>query len=687
MTDHGSDPHLDAHLRDVRVPDGLVERLRAVAVLTDGQLDAEICSVALPSGLLDRVKEAVADESLDERIRDVELPWGLLARLRCIPYARQHRVLRLAAAAVLFLLISTAYLATIGGLLSSFRPKTAQQINWEIPYDVPLDIEYVAYLTPSPTGPVDQVVSELQSNDRLFADVALLRYGPLGFPDRSGDELPELDVPPPDPRAGIEPPLLPQYNRQFLVVEGVHPVVFPAAHEQLRTSSVPLSASTASYDLTAQKVATHRLPASADVRVEDFLAAMDYQFTLPKPGQLGLRVSAGPSEFGRTMPAQLARELGSLDLQQPAGLLQVGVQAGRVAKREQPVTHLTIALDISNSMRWGGRLEMVQRALRHVIDQLEPRDRLSLLAFNEEVRLRIDSASAQHKQALLEDIDRLTADGGTNVAGGLQQAISLAMNGSLDKGTTRRLVLITDGRTSLDSDARTKLAELLSWASDEGLQFDVFEINEDSRADPILAELAAAAGRGTRKVPDADLLRSNLLEALTGGSTLVAGDVQLSVTFNADAVFAYRLLGHEASGGGGLLVRAVESELESGEAATALYEVWLRPGTEETVGWANLKWTHAATGQSRSLRQRIIRLQFATSFDSAAPSLQAATIAAETAEILRESPFAESRSRDLQPVLDVAERVNSRLAEQHGFRQFMSLVQEAELVRSRPGGP
>jgi hypothetical protein len=76
--------------------------------------------------------------------------------------------------------------------------------------------------------------------------------------------------------------------------------------------------------------------------------------------------------------------------------------------------------------------------------------------------------------------------------------------------------------------------------------------------------------------------------------------------------------------------------------------------------------------------QRISRLQFATSFLDSAISLQAAAVAAETAEILRGSPFAPRGVHTLDRVVALAAGANPQLREQ---REFARLVRLAEMAR------
>jgi hypothetical protein len=81
------------------------------------------------------------------------------------------------------------------------------------------------------------------------------------------------------------------------------------------------------------------------------------------------------------------------------------------------------------------------------------------------------------------------------------------------------------------------------------------------------------------------------------------------------------------------------------------------------------------------VRQEIHRSQFKQSWREAALPLQAAVIAAEAAEVLRQSPFAEVRNRDLRDVLAMAEEVNPLLAKRTSFQRFVQVLQQAEAAR------
>ena len=718
-----SDNQLDAELKNVPVPDGLLGRLREVADWDDARVDAALCDVNLPAAMIDRLHEAMGDEALDEAMGSVPLPHGFLARLRIIPHIRRRsKLARLAVAASLFLLISSAYLSSLSALVLAVRPQQVEEATIELPYGGPLqlvvdlnhpevsilpsyrpaklvtskpksfevDVKLEEFARQTEVGPVGEVFVALNSGVDFEQDILLLKYQlqVLGARVVGDEHLRELVPTPMLPRAGIEPPLVRQYNRRFLLQNGIHPLVFPGASQALRTSRVPISTDTSSFDLAVRGIPDDRLPRPEQARVEDFVAAIGDHLPPASSDQVAIRVAAGPSVFGRELNPRLAAQVGwPVELAgQPAGLLQVGVVAPHELRTTHQSTFLTIALDTSSSMRWADRLDMTRRALVKLVDHLSADDRISLVAFNEQIVQEIESVGPEDADLLLEAVDRLSARGGADLAAGLQRAVSVAMKAPSDTDTLRRVVVITDGRSGVSEETEPLIKGLLQEVHRDGLQVSFFDLDGNQHFRPLLGDLANSGGGEIRQINTVDVLRWSLVEALSGSESVVAENAELTVTFRPEVVAAYRLLGHEAVSLAGLDTVSVSTDLKSGQSASALFEVWLKPGRDDVLGWAHVRWREPDTGKTKQTRQRISRIQFAPSFAESSLSLQAAAIAAETAEVLRESPFVDSRERSLVHVLEFAENVNPRLEKSLAFQQFVNVVEQLEAVRQRNGG-
>ena len=163
---------------------------------------------------------------------------------------------------------------------------------------------------------------------------------------------------------GMEAPLVRGYDREFLYSRGVQPPTLTAFDPAARSLDVPLATRTDSVDQVRRLAAAGRLPPPEQVRVEDFISAVQpHGGVSAEPGTVAIRTAGGPSVFNRS----------------DAGLLQISVQAGLHRQRSVPATHLVLAIDTSASMTWDGALDSVRSAVAGTLQYLGPHDRLSVI--------------------------------------------------------------------------------------------------------------------------------------------------------------------------------------------------------------------------------------------------------------------------------------------------------------------
>jgi Ca-activated chloride channel family protein len=702
------DSWIDAQLRQVAVPADLLTRLRQIGTLTDEDLDAQLRDVPLPATVLDRLASigTLNDADLDDELRHLPTPASVLESRQWIERASSQRLrqpmMRLALAACLFVAIAASYFGgVIGSLMVALgpaieAPPSAEAVNpLEMLADTPLPLQAEALLeSPLPPafqlelpeipdvlaaerphemtpGQVAEIMAMFAATDRTADPMADVRWLQAMEAFGSGGQvkLPELSGPVSRlPNRGVDPPRdVNGYDLTFQLKHGVHPFVSPAADPALRVSHVPLLTETTSYDYTRSLLADAELPPPYRIRTEDFLAAMDYGFALPADGTLGIRTAAGASPWN--LPG--------------AQLLQVGVQAGRLPAAPRPATHLTVAIDASATMQWEGRWNLVRRGLVRLIEQLEEGDRLSLVLFNDEATLLSERLPRGRGHELLAQLDTVRPRGLANLGAGLHLAALVSRPTPSDPSHVQsKLVLITDGMLRLTPAAQAELDEILAAATADQITLDVIDVREEIVDDPQLARLAQA-GRGVlRHAVQTRQIGWCLIESLTGQPQLIAADVRLKITFNPGTVAMYRLIGHESSTLVGLAPVTIERDLRAQEAATALYEVVLRPGGGDDVATVEVSWNDPVSGKRRQLRQRVSRLQFAPTFREAPMALQLAALAAETAEILRGSYFAPPNTHSLADVAAVARQVHPRLAQRASFHELLDLVHRASQAKA-----
>jgi len=684
------DAWLNAELRDVPPPEGLVERLQQIATISDEELDAALRNVPIPLGLTARL----------QRSRPSRFPLEKMGRL--------------ALAVSLLIAVGLAYLGLVLSFLvnSYVQPKSIARhgtgldpdaislelwderepaVEWEgVEMPLPADSPWAALDRPGGKVPQfalpesDELSPSGRSRQFGFAipkDLDLLdsvnrwpevRVGPNPF-----DEIEDLDkVPGLKPR-GMDIPRGFGYDVAFLSKTGFHPFVSPATGPQLRTVLTPLGSDTASFELAQRYLRDGELPPRSELRTEEFLAAIDYQFPRPRDRALGLILSGGQSPF-RGPNVQL---------------LQLGVQARDLPAARRAATRLTLAVDVSGSMRWGDRLGTIRRAVEQLLDRALAEDRISLVAFQNESYTLVEGASPEQRDDLLAALDSLQPEGPTNVAAGLRSAFSVAQRETPSEGTANRVVLLTDGLTEMDQATAAQIDLRLADAAARGVQLHVVDLSqrdaEEEEPDPLLKRLAQKGNGRVFRAAGVDQVRWALEEILTGQSQRVAADAQLKVTFNPKAVAFYRLLGHEPRTVIALKAAQPQADFCAGQSSTVLYEVVLLPKGSDEVALAELTWRDPRDGQVHRASQTFRRGQFAALLYQAPLSLQAAAMVAEAAEVLRLSPFhpAWPNAGSLQPVLQLSRQVDSRIVAEPSYAAFLELLEKAVAARpSRSGG-
>ncbi len=551
----GSDPWLDARLRNVPLPVGMLARLSQVGVPTDEQLDAVVRDVPLPDGFCQRLQQ-IAD--LPQRRFDwAPADWPAVA------WTRRHVGWReVAIAASLLLAVGAGYLA-VASRLAGGRPGSDRHEDLLATHDtavsasgsdqetVPDDL-LVDSSDSAPASGDDPSGDSPGSGDSLFPPID---FKPLPLPgprarrprnllfasDGAIDRLPPLETVSPSADRGLAPPLVASYDLLSHLKTGERSFAAPSADPQLAWTMIPLKQDTSSYRLAQRCVGSGRLPSPEDVRIEDFLTAQNDHYPAAD-GPLVIRVAAGPSPLGEP----------------GLRLLQVGVQAGRIVTAARAATDLTIAVDTSASMRHGRRLEMVRAAMRRLVGELTPADRVTLIGFSDDAelladRLQVDSRSKDSAERAAVDrwltaVDHLLPENGTNVGAGIALASDAILhNPVLSNGTEprrRQLVLLSDGLSELGPDASRQIGALLKALSSEGVKFNVLDVSGEPDVSGPLGELAAAGEGQAVRAADTDEIAAALADALAGARQTVAHSTSLKVTFNPQVVHSYRLVGH-----------------------------------------------------------------------------------------------------------------------------------------------
>ena len=162
-----------------------------------------------------------------------------------------------------------------------------------------------------------------------------------------------------------------------------------------------------------------------------------------------------------------------------------------IAPRSTP-RDVTLVLDVSGSMS-GKKIEQAREAGKQLLATLTTRDRFRLIDFASDVRTFRDGpvfATRENIAAAERYLDRLRAEGSTNISGALEEALSVPA----DNGRLPLVLFVTDGEPTVGERDPERIAQQ---AATERGRRRIFTFGVGADLNVALLERLALEGRGT----------------------------------------------------------------------------------------------------------------------------------------------------------------------------------------------
>ncbi len=316
---------------------------------------------------------------------------------------------------------------------------------------------------------------------------------------------------------------------------------------------------TSSYALFRRKVLNGERISPDSIRIEEMLNYFSYNYTQPSNGE----------------PFGVVTEIGPCPWNEKTKMLLIGLQAEAIKKDERPGHNLVFLIDTSGSMYGSDRLDLVKRAFLLLLDELEPEDTVSIVAYASQDRVVLEGVPASEKTRIMEAISELEAGGSTNGSAGITRAYEIASR-YYREGGVNRILLATDGDLNVGMTSEGDLARLVTEKKENGIFLTCLGVGMGNYKDNKMEALADYGNGNCRYIDTIYEARKALVEEGGGTFITVAKDVKIQVDFNPAMVRGYRLIGYEDR------VMAAEDfandekdggEIGSGHRMTALYEI------------------------------------------------------------------------------------------------------------------
>jgi Ca-activated chloride channel homolog len=479
-------------------------------------------------------------------------------------------------------------------------------------------------------------------------------------------EAPAIDAPSTGylPDASNPNHTLPPTNHEpydmFFQDYGVNPSIDT---EDDHLSTFALDVDTGSYTIMRNYLSEGNLPPTDSVRVEEYVNYFDQGYPNPPAHQpFGIYIDGAPAPFTQTERYQM---------------LRVGIQGFQVPAEERKDAALTFVIDVSGSMDMDNRLGLVKRSLELLVEQLGPRDRVSIVVYGSEARIVLEPTSGSEKGRILEAIYSLHPEGATNAEAGIRLGYQMAMTAYNPEGINR-VILCSDGVANVGVTGPEAILDEVSHFVEEGVTLTTIGFGMDNYNDVLMEQLADNGDGFYAYVDDMREARRLFIDQITGTLQTIAMDAKVQVDFNPNVVMRYRLVGFENRGIADDQFRdnTVDAgEIGAGHSVTALYEVKLYPEAYGNIATVFMRWQDPDTRQIVELSKDFSAGELVRDFEYADPYFQRSVVVAEYAEILKKSYWAEESS--LAHVYHEAVRVSEMLPWNEDMGEFMELIRRA----------
>ncbi|MDX2277760.1 MAG: VWA domain-containing protein [Hyphomonadaceae bacterium] len=457
------------------------------------------------------------------------------------------------------------------------------------------------------------------------------------------------------------------------------------AEEPVSTFSIDVD--TASYSNIRRFLNDGQLPPRDAVRIEELINYFRYDYPLPQD---------------RTTPFSTTVSVAPSPWAQGRQLVHIGLQGYNIIPRERPPLNLVMLLDVSGSMGEPNKLPLVQQSFRMLINQLNARDRVSIVVYAGAAGAVLEPTPGNEQARILAALDNLHAGGSTAGGEGLRLAYTLAER-NFNRNAVNRVIIATDGDFNVGITDPEQLQDFVERKRDTGIYLSVFGFGGGNYNDALMQQLAQNGNGVATYIDTLNEARRVLHDEMASNMFTIANDVKIQVEFNPARVAEYRLIGYETR----MLHRedfnndAVDAgEIGAGHSVTAIYEITpvggptftepLRyqqsaapaPSTAGELAFLRIRYKLPGQDTSRLIERPITAADSYASIDRAPESTRWATAVAGYGQLLRGDPYL-ARDYRWDDVIALAQ--NARGRDEFGWRaEFVQLARAAATAAALP---
>jgi Ca-activated chloride channel family protein len=204
--------------------------------------------------------------------------------------------------------------------------------------------------------------------------------------------------------------------------------------------------------------------------------------------------------------------------------------------------NISLVLDRSGSMS-GDKIEYAKKAVGFVVDNLNPRDFLSIVQYDHAVEVVSPSQQVVHKSLLQDKIKTISARGTTNLSGGTLKGYDEVRSTRKD-GYVNRVLLLSDGLANQGITEPETLQQLVQKKfREEGTGLSTFGVGADYD-EVLMTNLSEYGGGNYYFIDSPERIPDIFARELKGLLAVVAQNAQLELSFPSDYLEVDKIFGY-----------------------------------------------------------------------------------------------------------------------------------------------
>jgi Ca-activated chloride channel family protein len=194
-----------------------------------------------------------------------------------------------------------------------------------------------------------------------------------------------------------------------------------------------------------------------------------------------------------------------------------------------------LVLDVSGSMS-GNAMDNARKAAQSLVERLDAKDDFSMVTFSSSAEVLVaDGPVGPRRKKILETIEQVHANGGTNISAGLDLGYAQAHDPKISPEAVKIVMFLSDGHANGGDTRPESLAERSARAFQDGIQTSAFGLGADFDA-PLMSSIADRGAGGYYFLADSSQIAGALAKEMDSRLVPAALGVEVRVRLRPDVI-------------------------------------------------------------------------------------------------------------------------------------------------------